>query len=371
MKILSLLLLLAAPALAQTPDATPPIVAAPEVKAAQLSPSWDFAPDFRLDQNQIIWRTNSAADGIAFFSATTNAAGVMTGQTIRFVDSSGQPLGSFFIAFDKRGRAQKQQLLDPGGMPTLGIGNSLPLVATTPEDGPMSRQVFTFPGANGATVLTADYDARGRRARDVLAKDAKTLRTINYFYDAKGLSRIEDGASRLTIERDVRGKMRAMSIVENGLLLRSATPLRDEKNKVTGTRIEDYSGGVLQEVNEIYLEGGAKDSRISQSFSDTTTVENGQQTNKQTFDYRIDVGGTKKPVKPAVEVRKRTTYRNATIATEEIYRDGVLAQRSEFNANGVVEKITDFNADGSIAAAIDTGKVPYVGAYGGIIRRSE
>ena len=370
MKILPLLLLWAAPALAQTPDITAPLVAAPEVKAAQLSPTWEFAPDFRLDQNQIIWRTNSAADGIAFFSATTNAAGVMTGQTIRFVDSSGQPLGSFFIAFDKRGRAQKQQLLDPGGMPTLGIGNSLPLVATTPEDGPMSRQVFTFPGANGATVLTADYDARGRRQRDVLTDNAgATVRTINYVYDAKGLRRIEDGVSRLTIERDANGKMRAMSIVKNGLLTRSATPLRDEKNKVIGTRIEDYSGGILQEVNEITVEGGAKNSRTSQSFSDTTTVENGRQTNKQTFDYRIDVGGTKKPAKPAIEVRKHTTYRNATIATEEIYRAGVLTQRSEFNDNGVIEKLTNFNADGSIATSIDTNKIPYADGTQGIIRR--
>ena len=157
--------------------------------------------------------------------------------------------------------------------------------------------------------------------------------------------------------------MRALSATQNGLLTRSARPIKDDKNVIIGTRIEDYASGILQEVNEITHEDG-KDNRTSESSSTTTTNENGQQTTENKFELRMNVG-PRAPAVATVEVRERTLYKNAKIATEELFRDGVLTQRSEFNDNGVIAKTTDFNADGSIASEIDSSVIP--SANGGII----
>ena len=368
MKTSLFLLLLATPALAQVP-AIPvvPAVSATKPAEAKLSPTWEFAPDFLRDQNQIIWRASSAPKALAFLVMSTNGAGLPLKQTLQFVDITGQmPMGTLAVTYDKSGKMQKQELRDPSGMPMLGIGNGLPLVETTLEPNNAMRQVFLFLTGDGDVTLTSDYDARGRRTRDVLTLGAQTLRTLIYVYDAKDLSAIEDGATRLTIERDASGKMRSMSAIQNGLLTRSATPLRDDKNNVIGTRTENYSGGVLREVNEITLEGTTpKNSRVKQSFGDTTTVENGQQTTRQTFDFRMDVSPPKTPV---VEVRKRTIYRNAKIVAQEIYRDGVLTMRDDFGADGMLAKTTNFDADGSVASTFDAPKSTY--ADGSIIRRS-
>lgn len=79
--------------------------------------------------------------------------------------------------------------------------------------------------------------------------------------------------------------MRSLSAIQNGLLTRSATPVKNEKGAIIGTRIEDYSGGILQEVNEWTREGGASNRRTSETSStSTTTGENGQQSTESKFE---------------------------------------------------------------------------------------
>ena len=367
MKNLVLLLALAAatPALSQTPDA-PTVVNSP-VAEANLSVTWEFTPDFLRDRNTIVW--NMAG---SIYTAVTTGAGVPQSETIFFANQKGEFVAFARDEFDKTGKLGKMGQPDANSAPfvptTTSDNKSALSLQTTFDKKQLKRQFFALDFASGKRTLTSHFDARGRHSSDVFAdENGKPLRTIQYIYDAKGLSKITDGAANFIIERDADGKMRSVSATQNGLLARSATPIRNDKGAIIGTRIEDYQSGILQEVNEITREGGDKSSRVSQTSSDKTVYENGQQSNEKKFEFRVDISPPKTPAVAAVEVRKRTLYKNAKIATEELFRNGVLTQRSQFNENGIIENVTDFNADGSVASEVDTRKVPY--ANGGITRR--
>lgn len=373
MKNLFFLLALTAatPTFAQTPDA--PAIVKPADVAAPAPTVWNFSPDFLRDQSRISWTAPNTTDNNEFFVTTLDNAGVATGEIIKLLGNNNRNWGTVTATFDKNGKLKDQVLT--GLLGTTSLGNADSGAEMTPADvsvktnakkGSLSKRTFTlkFPDLKG--TLVCEYDASGRRQRDVLTANG-AVRTINYVYDARGLSQISDGATNTTIERDADGKMRSVSALQNGLLVRSATPVKDDKGAIIGTRNENYNGGILAEVNEITSEGGAKPSRTSQSSSDRTTYENGQPSNEKKFEFRVDISPPRTPAVAAVEVRKRTLYRNAKIASEETFRDGKLAQRSEFNDNGVIAKTTNFNADGSIASVLDASVIPY--ANGAIIRR--
>ena len=379
MKIPILLLLMATPALAQTPEVAPaPVVAEAKSVEASMPQMWEFAPDFLRDQNRISWRTD---DGSEFFGTLTTGAGVLVSETIGFPDVGGKTMAMLTTKFDKSGQLQRVELRDTTQklfmVQTEFTDRTTPIAvkgSTVSQQGVMAngmlvQRTLTLDFPIGKNTLTSDYDARGRRVTDTLAdKNGQPIRTIRYLYDAKGLNAIEDGAIRSMIERDNKGRMISVSAMSNGLLQRHAAPLRDDKGNVTGTRIEDYSGGILREVNEITQEGGApRNSRLSQSSNEKTIFENGQQSNEKKFEFRVDISPSKQPATASAEIRKRMIYRAGKVATEELFRDGQLTQRSEFNGNGVIAKLTTFNADGSVANAIDTSAIPY--ADGGIIRR--
>ena len=363
MKIPVLLLLMATPALAQTPEVAPaPVVAEAKSVEAAMPQVWEFAPDFLRDQNRISWRLPSGD----LFLATTTGAGIPKSETIYFPGEQGRRIATANTFFDKRGNIYKQELLNGNltpiqSEPTLIRQGELRL-QTKAENGKLRSRILTLDSAMGQSTLTSDYDARGRRVADVLAdKNGHSIRTIRYLYDAKGLSAIEDSALRSMIERDNKGRMISVSAMSGGLLQRHAAPLRGDKGDVIGTRIEDYSGGILREVNETTQEGGApKNSRISQSSSDKIIAENGQQSNEKKFEFRVDISPPKQPATASAEIRKRMIYRAGQVATEELFRDGQLTQRSEFNGNGVIAKLTTFNADGSVANVIDASLIPYV-----------
>ena len=373
--IFLLALIAATPTLAQTPDARIP--AAPVAVAAPAPSNWEFAPDFLRDQTRISWSAPNANGAGKFFVTTTDSAGIPTGEVVNLLSKTGKNWGTLTATFDKKGRL-KDQVMD-GLLGAMSLGNSDSqanmtlsdvVVKTNAKKGSISKRTFTltFPSLTGALVCT--YDARGRRARDVFTPTVGAARTINYVYDARGLSQIGDGATTTTIERDANGKMRALSAIQSGLLTRSATPLKNDKGAIIGTRIEDYSGGILSEVNEITREGGQPNRTSETSSSNVTTDANGQQTTENKFEFRVDINPPKTPAVAAVEVRTHSVYKNAKISSEEIYRDGILTRRSEFNANGVIEKLTDFNADGSVASELDSRAIPYADGSKGIVPRS-
>lgn len=356
--VLLLALAVATPALAQTPDAP----AAPRTLYAhmELPTLWEFSPDFLRDQNNITWFMSLSAQ----FSAMTTGTGIPKSETILFSNKPWKVTVISKATFDKHGNLQKQESLDGKYNSFEETPNPIiyrPLsLQTSVNKGRLARRVLTLDTGQSKNFLTCDYDARGRRQRDVFTASDGTSRTVNYFYDAQGLSKITDGAANILIERNKNGQMRSLSATQNGLLMRSATPIKDDKGAIIGTRIEDYNSGILQEVNEITQESGAT-KRTSQTLSDTTSFINGQQTNERKFEFRMDIGSNSSDV-AAVESRKRTVYKNAKIATEELFRNGVLTQRSEFNDNGVIENVTSFNADGSVVSAVDLAihQVPYV-----------
>ena len=381
MKKLVILLALAAatPALSQTPDAG----ARTETPATEnvAFAAWEFTPDFSRDQNRIVWSAPDENGAREFFATTTSGAGEPVSETISFLDARVGKLKTLNATFDKKGRLQNlfwsdglladNSLNKPTAQTELNVGNVS--LQTSANKGLLKQRIFKLDLPNLKGTLTSDYDARGRRQRDTFSRQMADSRrgvyAVNYLYDARGLSQITDGTTTTTIERDADGKMRALSAIQNGLLTRSATPIKNDKGAIIGTRTEDYASGVLQEVNELTREGGAKNSRVSQSSSDKTIYENGQQSNKKKFEFRVDISPPRTPDVAAVETRKRTLYRNAKIATEEIYRGGVLTQRSAFNDNGIIAKITNFNADGSVASETDASAIPY--ANGGIIRNGQ
>ena len=366
----------AAVAVAQNPVA-PAVANAPKIEESAPA-NWEFAPDFLRDQTRISWGAPTKDNANAFFVTTTDGAGVPTGEIINLVSSRGRNWGTITATFDKKGRLKDQVMSGILGANSLGnadsqaeIRTSDVVAKTNAKKGAISKRTFTlkFPDLTGTLICI--YDARGRRQSDVFtptvgAPNAGAARTINYAYDARGLSKISDAATNYSIERDADGKMRSLSAIQNGLMVRSAMPIKDDKGAIIGTRSEIYAGGILQEVNEITREGGVTNRTSATSSSTTTTDANGGQTTENKFEFRRDVG-SRAPAVAAVEVRKHTVYRNTKIALEEIFRDGVLTRRSEFNANGVIEKVTEFNADGSVASALDASKIPYVD--GGIIRR--
>ena len=370
-------LMLCAPALAQTPQITASIVA-PQVASA--APTWEFAPDFLRDQTRVSWSAPSGSGANEFFVTTINGEGVPTGEVVNLLSSAGKNWGTITAIFDKKGRLKDQVMSGLLGATSLGNSDSQAKMVVSDVDikteakkGLLTKRTFTLKFPDLVGTLVCNYDARGRRQRDVFTPTAGTpgagvARAINYVYDARGLSAMSDGTTNFTIERDVDGKMRSLSAIQNGLLTRSATTIKGDKGAILGTRTETYAGGILQESNEVTREGGTSNSRISETSSSTTTDGNGGQTTENKFEFRMDIG-PKAPVKPVVEVRKHTVYRNTKTALEEIYRNGILTQRSEFNDNGIIEKVTSFNADGSVASTVDTSKIPYADGSGGIIRR--
>ncbi len=369
----------AAPAaLAQNPVA-PAVATAPAIE--QSAPAqWELAPDFLRDRNRIVWSVPKENGAQEFFVTTTDGSGAPSDEIVSFPANNGPGYSTHTIRFDKSGALQALEVYDVFGnkpvlvMPIFNDGiipiavkNSFVSLESVVANKRLAKRTFAldFPQFKG--TLTSDYDERGRRQRDILSADG-AVRTINYIYDARGLSQITDGATITKIERDAGGKMRALSAIKNGLLTRSATPIKGDKGAIVGTRTADYASGILQEVNEVTQEGGAPNNRVSQTSSEATKFENGGQTTEKKFEFRLDISPPRTPAVVAVEVRKRTIYKSSVIATEEIYRDGVLTRRSEFNDNGVIAKTTDFNADGSVASELDASKSPY--ANGGIIRRS-
>ena len=373
MKILWLLLALAVatPTFAQTPIASAPANVA-AIEAPALT-TWEFAPDFLRDQSRISWSAPNASGVGQFFVTTINGAGVPTGEVVNLISATNRNWGTVTATFDKKGKLKDQVMSGLLGAMSLGNADSKAeitlsdvSVKTSAKKGFLVKRTFTlkFPNLNG--TLVCEYDARGRRQRDILTANS-AVRTLNYAYDARGLSQITDGATNFTIERDADGKMRSMSAIENGLLKHSATPIKNSNGAIIGTRIEDYNGGIFQEVNETTREGSDSTKRTSKtSTTSTTPGENGEQTTENKFGFRVNIDSGA-PAVAAVEVRTRTLYKNAKIASEELFRNGVLTQRSEFNDNGIVFKVIFFNADGSVASETDLSKTPYV--YGGIVRK--
>ena len=218
-------------AVAQTPDAPAPVVT-PAIEAPAPD-KWEFTPDFLRDQNRIVWHF-----GAHLFSAITTDAGVNKSESIYFTGESGPVIAVSKTYFGKRGELQKQELLNGSMNPLAGtpdsiVGSTLSLQNVI-DIGMLNRRVLTINSPTDKRTLTVNYDARGRRANDIFAdENSKPLRTINYIYDARGLSKIIDGTSISTIERDAKGKVRSLSAIENGLLVRSSTPIKDEKRRDT------------------------------------------------------------------------------------------------------------------------------------------
>ncbi len=373
MKIPFLLLALAAatPALSQTLDA--PALAKTPIVEASAPDSWQFTPDFLRDQSRISWSAPNVSGAGEFFVTLTNGAGGPTGEVVNLLSATNRNWGTVTATFDKKGKLKDQLMSGLAGAMSLGNADSKAeitlsdvSVVTSAKKGSLAERTFALKFPNMTGTLVCQYDARGRRQRDILTANG-AVRTINYIYDARGLSQIVDGTTNTIIERDADGKMRSMSAMQNGLLARSATPIRGDKGAIVGTRIEDYQSGILREVNETTQQGGKSNRRTSETSStSTTTGANGAQSTENKFEFRVNINSST-PAVAAVEVRKRTLYRNAKIASEETFRGGVRTQRSEFNDNGVISKVTNFNADGSVASEMDTSAIPYIN--GEMIRR--
>ena len=383
MKILLLLgtLILGAPVWAQTENAVPP--AAPQaVESPQQS--WDFTPDFLRGQHQISWRLAPKFEDDLLVSTLTDD-GVTVSEVIRFPDADGQTVATLTANFDKKGRLQKQELrgaqskllqtqTDFNKSVPISVPGSMLSLQTIVSQGTLKERVLSIGLPNSPLSLRSKYDERGRRTRDDFRKLAGGHnQSVDYLYNARGLETITvsgDNAATLSIERDDKGKMRAVHVLQNGLLARFAAPLRDSKGKVSGTKIESYSGGILSETSETYLEGDEPldPNRPRGNFTERTITENGEQKTERKFDFSVGIGKPKVAAAARPRILKRTVYASAKLSFEEISRDGVLRQRTDFNSNGVIFKLTQFNADGSVASTLDMTKVPYVD--GNIIRRA-
>lgn len=369
-----------APVWAQNQTVAP--LVAPQTEP--LAQRWEFTPDFLSGQHQIAWRIAPDFED-NLLVATLTDAGVTTSEIINFPDAGGKTVAVLRATFDKKGQLQKQELRDAQGQVTqrqtdfeksapLSVENSVLSLQTIVAKGVLQTRILSLNLPNLPTALSSRYNEHGRRTSDEWIYQTKGRgQRVTYDYNARGLEKITvtgDNAATLSVERDAKGKTRATRLTRNGLLEQSVAPLRDLKGNVIGTRVENYRSGILSETLETYLEGDEPldPNRPRPTFSERTTTEGGQQTTEKNFDFSVGIG---KPIAAPARalIAKRTVYAGAKPTYEEIARDGVLTQRSDFNDNGVISKVTQFNADGNVASTFDVAKIPYADGAQGIIRK--
>ena len=346
--LLLTLLALAAPALAQTPAAPvagapvagAPVAGSPAAAAAETARpvEFDFNAEFDRLENKIVWRSVSLDGAVRneFFVHNSGNRGVPLFETIQFLDAGQQPIAVLKVRFGADGKLAQQEFTTAAGAPLkqpvphgeqpLQVDGSGISLQTFVGDGFLKRRVFTLKYPNWSGILSCDYDASGRRLKDVFASSTSPQpNTVFYQYDKKGLSRVvvsatdDNPETRVLMARQDNGQLREMRAIQDKNLVVVSTALRDDKGQLLGSRTENYREGALSDITELRMSTEGTSTTFTLTQSDPKGV-----------------------------MQRRQTQVNGITVSSENFQDGHVRERVDYNPQGEPQFVTRYNPDGKI-----------------------
>lgn len=276
------------------------------------------------------------AKHVPFDSTIMVKRGLISQETLSFLNDKGEVLGTLSSKFDAQGQLQGQQISETKGKardlnwfktspksPQITLPTSVVQAAYVLKNGKLSERTLFIQTPTGKREIHTHYDELGRRDSDA-GSSARGKMTVQYFYNEEGLSRFtttgdKDKPDEITLSRAPNGSVSQMVTKEEGVLSGRMIPMIDGEGKSTGLRMEDFKGGLLSSV-------------LIMNFK-------GQSATREEYDAGVLVS------------RKVLTVDDQAgqkLQRLEEFEAGHLQKRTEYDENGAVKTITTFNADGSV-----------------------